>query len=272
MEKKIAERGIFMIDITVLVPGIRTANWLRLYESVGESFSGSWEMLFISPYDMPDNLVGKDNVRLIKDWGTPIKCQQRGLVNAHGEYITWAADDGYYMPGVLDIAHKSLFGKGIRNVVVGKYTEGEDKSQTKPMLLWDYYRLKSHASTNFRYVPSNGIILNVGLVPKELLFDVGGWDCQFEVCPMAYSDLSIRLNHYCVRFIKQEELMFCCGHMPMRTGDHGPIHDAQTEHDEPLMSLIYNNPNSVIRLKIPLDNWEKCDEVWGRRFTKSEKK
>jgi len=228
--------------LTVLVPGIRTAN------------------CFISPYDLPEDLKKFKNVRLINDWGTPMRCQQIGLTEAKGDYITWAADDGTFLPNALDVGFKKL--GDYKTVVMGKYTESEkfDKS----MLTNEYYILNNHdASKN---IPDNCWMLNVGLVSRKLLLEVGGWDCQFEVCPMAYNDLAIRLQNYGCKFVIQNELMFKCSHMPGHTGDHAPIHDGQVLHDQPLFNDIYSSPDARERVFIDLDNWKKSPEKWSRRF------
>lgn len=261
-------------DLSVLVPGIRPHNWLRLYNSVGESFIGSWEMIIISPYDLPPELGNFQNIKLIKDWGTPIRCQQIGLIASTGDYISWAADDGYYLPGALDIGFNLIRKEEIMSAVVtGKYHEGDNRENDAFMSKDEYYMIDTHRSSNLKSTKGKGYyLLNVGIAPRTLLIAYGGWDCQFEVCPMAYTDLAIRLQHGGVKFLIQEELMFKCGHMPMRTGDHGPIHDAQIEHDEPLLQKIYSRREYERNDFIDLDNWTKSPERWERRFGKDEKK
>jgi hypothetical protein len=253
------------IELSVIVPGIRVMNWTRLYNSIPKTFSGTWEIIFISPYDLP-SMLKKDNVGYIKDWGSPIKCQQRGLVAARGDWVTWAADDGTFVSGALDKGFEILRSNGMKKdvVVTGKYLEGvqiDDHMQRD-----EYYHLGNHNDTG--YVPKEYYMLNVGLVSRELLLKVGGWDCRFEVCPMAYNDLAIRLQNYGAKFILQPEVMFECGHTPLEQGDHGPIHRAQTDHDIPIMKQLYSAENVANRVKIELDNWKDCEEVWQRRFGK----
>ena len=108
----------------------------------------------------------------------------------------------------------------------------------------------------------------MGLVPRELLLKLGGWDCQFEVCPMAYNDLAIRLQRYDVDFIIQDEVMYKCGHMPGLSGDHAPVHNAQIIHDQPLFKRIYTDAKSKERTSVLLNNWQRSPERWGRRFGK----
>jgi hypothetical protein len=253
------------MKLTVIVPGIRPGNWLRLYNSIAKAFTrGAWEMLIISPYALPRGLEGKENVRIIKDYGTPIRAQQIGLVSSQGEYISWAADDGYYYPGSLDLAFASLEGKDYKTLVVGKYYEG---SENPFMNSRKYYQINTHDGSRSRFIHNDCLMVMVGVVSRQLLIELGGWDAVlFEVCPMAYNDLSVRLFNYGAEFIFQQEIMFRCSHMPGHLGDHGPIHDAQVDFDEPMFRKIYNDPKSVERVSIDLDNWKKSPERWVRRF------
>jgi hypothetical protein len=56
--------------------------------------------------------------------------------------------------------------------------------------------------------------------------------------------------------------------MPGTTGDHAPVHYAQTENDEMLFAVVYSNINSTTRKSIDFDNWQKAPSVWERRFDK----
>ncbi len=254
------------MDLTVLVPGIRCENWRTLYDSIGQAFSGKWEMIIISPYELPDNMQ-RDNVRWIQDWGAPMRCMQQGLCGAHGDWITWAADDGKFVAESLDIGFSKLAKHDFdpNYLVMGKYIEGGNDGD---MSMQDnsYYLLGNHDATKIKYVPKDCYMLNVGLVSRELLFKMGGWDCRFEVCPMAFNDLAIRLHQTGVKWIIQDEIMFTCSHMPGKTGDHAPIHDGQIDHDQPLFREIWQCGASQGRDVIKLDNWKKSPEKWRRRF------
>lgn len=256
-------------QLSVLCPGIRPQNWVKLYNSIGESFSGRWEIVFISPYGLPPQLKEKQNVTHISDFGTPIRCQQRGLIESNGEWITWAADDGFYLNNALNIGFIKLAAENMNKkvLVMGKYIEGHDHNGV--MKDNPYYVLSNHDASFSKYLPKNYLMLNVGIVSRETLLEVGGWDCQFEVCPMAYNDLAVRLQNHGVRFLIQDEIMFKCGHMPGHEGDHGPIHDAQVDHDQPLYQQIWTAGREVERrIFIDLDNWKNTPERWERRFGK----
>jgi hypothetical protein len=259
------------LDLTVICPGIRTNNWVKLYESIKKSFSGTFEIIFIGPYILPNELMGLANVRWIKDYGSPIRCQQIGLVNAYGDYITWAADDGVYLPEALNIGFHliKLSDPNVNSLVMGKYIEGTNNVDM-PMSKNKYYNLKNHDASRLKGLKKPCYwMLNVGIVPKKLLEEVGGWDCGFEVCPMSYNDLAIRLQNYDVKFIIQDEIMYECSHLPGLTGDHAPIHNGQIYHDQPLFNNIYSSVDSDKRIKIDINNWQHSPARWERRFGKS---
>ena len=268
------------IQLSVLVPSIHPDALPILYKSVEEAFSGLFEFIFIGPYEPPKELMDKDNVRFILDWGSPIRCQQRGLVMARGVWITWAADDGVYTPRSLDMSFSIMikdkrFSDMVRRdgvipscfIVMGKYIEG--KLANQHMAYDEYYILSRHRASFSHYLPPHFLMFNVGIVARIILWQIGGWDCQFEACPMAYNDLAIRLQNMDMKFIIQDGFMFKCSHSPIKEGDHGPIHDAQMENDIPLFQKLYGNKECVERIKIHLNNWEKAPEHWERRFGKA---
>ena len=92
--------------LSIILPGIRTHNWKSFYNSILDSFSQSFELIIISPYDLPEDLQEYDNIKIIKDYGSPSRCQQIGLEHCEGEFVTWGADDGEFLSGALDGALK----------------------------------------------------------------------------------------------------------------------------------------------------------------------
>lgn len=251
--------------LSIVCPGIRPGNWKTLYDSILLAFSGNFELIFLSPNELPPELKGKPNVRLIKTFRNPIACQQWGLVESKGKYFTWVADDAIYLPGSLDDAWKLLEGKDYKTFVIGRYIEGSHNFLESKMDTIIYYTQHYHFGNKVPGLPKEAYIFNVGLATTQLMKEMGGWDAEnFEVCPMSCQDLSVRLQKFGAKPIVQEMLMLKCSHMPERTGDHGPIHDAQTQWDEPKYHQMHNKPNS--RVKIDLMNYLKSPERWGRRF------
>lgn len=255
-----------MIKLSVLVPGIRPYNWEKLYNSVKSAFSGEFEVIFVGPCDLPLELNQYDNVSLYKCMRSPIASQQIALIESKGEFISWAADDGVYLPGSLDIAVNSLENEPYTTIVTARYLEGNDPNGNMSED-W-YYDLYNHESMQLPGVPQKCKMLNCGVISRSLLIQLGGWDAySFQVCPLAYTDFAIRAHRFGSKFILQKEVMFSCSHLPGTMGDHSPIHFTQLEKDQPMFSGIYSVPSTYLtRQNIPLDNWKKSEEVWSPRF------
>lgn len=260
------------MDLTILIPGIRTELWKKVHDSMKAAYSGSWEIVFIGP-SFPDNLSGAPNIQYIHSMASPIACRQMGLVNAKGDWICYAADDCTFMPGCFDRSFSILSQNRMdhNTVVVGKYLEDVDEVKLdNPLMRQDpYWYLNYHTGLNpiLTSEMKDYFLINTGVVSRTLMYAVGGWDCQFEACAMACVDLSIRLQKYGAHCILQHEPIFKSTHLPMRTGDHGPIHDAQTQHDEPLFFKIWGDIARVkSRITVPLNNYEAYTGRWARRF------
>lgn len=258
-----------MIDspvLSVLVPSIRKENLVRLYNSVKTAFSGKFEFIVSGPYGLPDELKNKDNCCWVDTHRSPIAAQQEALFYSRGEYISFASDDGVYLPMTLDIAVEMLEHEPYTTIVTSKYFEGGDPNGT--MGGEEYYRLWNHDTMQLPGVPKDCLMLNCGVINRSLLVQLGGWDSYlFQVCPLAYTDFAIRAHKFGCKFILQNEVMFSCGHMPGESGDHGPIHRAQTYHDQPLFTGLYTTPALYLtRQNIPLHNWKKSPDVWPERF------
>ncbi len=249
--------------LSIICPGIRPQNWVSLYTSIEEATKESWEIIFVGPYDLSDELKDKDNVTYIKDFGSPVRCKQIGVIHSKGKYINWASDDGLFLPNSIDNAFKLL---EPNSIVMQKYYEGSHNQIFEDD---KYYKLAYHDSTSAKYIPEDYWILNGGLIPLDIALELGGWDAElFEVWPMALADFAVRVQKFGIKLIMQEDVAFSCTHEPGITGTHAPIHYAQITHDEPVFKQLYNSPESVDRIKIDINNWKRSPERWVRRFGK----
>ena len=248
--------------LSVIVPSIRPGNLQRLYESIQTAYSGEFEFIVVGPQALDGYFADKPRVKHIPDMGSPVRAQQIGLTHASGEYVLWGvADDGLFRPGVIDLA---LPKAGPKIVVVGKYNEGVENPA---MADRKYYYINTHDCCRSAYIGNDWLMLMVGVVGRELLCEVGGVDAsRFETLPMAFNDLSARLYRHGAQFVLQDEIMFRCTHLPGHMGDHGPVHDGQTLHDEPEFRKIYNDPEAVKRIRIDINNWKLAPARWARRF------
>lgn len=259
--------------LSVIVPSIRPQNLERLYTSIEGAYSGEFEFIVVGPNPLPEFFYPKRNARAIIDYGSPTRAQQIGLCRAVGDWVLWGcADDGYFYPGSVDRALVTEFlqpypamPSSWRKVVVGKYYEGEGENPA--MNTRDYYYINTHNVCRSTYIAPDMLMFMLGVASRQLLIEVGGIDTvNFETLPMAFNDLSVRLYHAGAELVLQHDTMFRCSHMPGHEGDHGPVHDGQTLHDEAMFRSIYNDASSLTLCKIPLDNWKQAPARWERRF------
>jgi hypothetical protein len=263
------------IELSVILPGIRIKNWENFYRTLQMSFSGNFELIIISPYTLPVSMEKIDNVRLYNDFGSPSRCQQIGLVQSKGEFITWGADDGWFHKNALDKA-LSLWKKNHTNekdIVTCKYFEGSHNqsgvahSTGKTELSTEkYYKLNNAGALRSKYIPDEYWILNVGILKTSYAKELGGWDTIFETTAISHSDFAVRTQRNGSKYFMLEDPIFSCSHMPGTTGDHAPIHWAHLHNDEPLFRKIYNDHSCLERKKINLNNWKNSQDVWKRRF------
>lgn len=255
-----------IVDISILIPSIRTILLKKVYNSIAGSFHGSWELVIVGPYPLPEELADKPNITYIEDWGSPIRSRQRGLIACKGDWVCYAADDCTFIENSLDKAFALIKDKDYKTVVLSKYSEGMvDNVETNKD---EYYKLGYHEPHKalIARMGRDYYFINTGLVSREFMMEIGGFDCKFEACAMAVCDLSIRLQNEGATVIIQKETIFNSTHLPATMGDHGPIHRAQMEHDHPYFHVLYWNKENHNRGKININNWEKATARWKRRF------
>src|SRR3990167_2530104 len=248
--------------LSVIVPSIRPGNLPRLYESIRSAYSGEFEFIVVGPQGLDPWFDDKPSCVCVKDMGSPVRAQQLGLVKARGDFVLWGvADDGLFRPGAIDAAMSQA---APLTVVVGKYNEGADNPAMNER---KYYYINTHDCCRSSYIENDWLMFMIGIAPRKLLLEIGGVDaCLFEALPMAFNDLSARLYRHGAKFVLMNEIMFRCTHLPGHEGDHGPIHDAQTQSDEPRFRQLYGDAAVMVRTRIDPDNWQKAPAVWARRF------
>jgi len=267
-----AGRGdLEMYDISVCLAAIRKENWERLYDSVVKSAGTySFELIFCGPHkELPDALQNKENVRCVVDYGSPTRAQQISMKNALGRYITWAADDGWYYDGGLEQCIKFLDEQNDKNkkCIVTRYTEGGSDGLGDPDA--GMYYINSHDPVRSNFISSDFLIFNSVILETKLFHELGGFDCRFEACPMAFVDFGARAQLDGLKPTLTGTI-FECTQFPGPSGDHAPIHYAQLEHDQPLYNRIWRSSTCLDRIKIDFDNWKDATPIWKRRFKETE--
>jgi len=260
------------VMLSVILPTIHVDKIYGLIESFLSSYTGEWEFIIVTPYKVPSNVIskwGNDRIKIIQDWGTPVRCQQRALLACSGEYVTRMVDDGLYHGGTLDVAMQKAKEGTVVNL---KFTESNDSidlthkdCQQLTMAKDEFYFLQYHNQTLMPYAPANFQVINFAIYPREILNGIGGWDCQFESIAIAELDLSIRLQFFGIKIDITEGLILSCGWTPGLDGDHAPLHHAFYA-DMEIYKRIYSDISYENRILVNLNNWENSPAKWNRRF------
>lgn len=251
-----------MVDLSICFPGIRPHLWERLFHTALAACNRhSFEMVAVGPYDPPATLSVLPNFKFIRDWGCPSRCAQLGTTVCEGKLMTWASDDGVFVPGSLDAAIDLWHQNNEKTEVVMRYTEGHGGHGTS-MPDW-YWIATRHADLSLPGVKEGWLTAGVGLLSLEYFRYLGGWDCSYEHLNMCCHDLSFRLQKDGGNLVLSPTDVLLCDYMPGHEGDHGPVHESGA-HDFPHFKNMYAHYTD--RIRIPYDNWKQSPEKWIRRF------
>ena len=252
--------------LSLIMPGISPHNWVAVYNSIEDSTKREFELIIISPYELPDVLKYMPNVKYIQDWGNPNRCQQLGLLIAQGDVVGAHADDALYYPGRLDIVLDAFYDNPSYKKAVGaKYLEGTGHTE-KVHQPDDYYKLNLSEWTSSPQFSNDWWLFNIIFMNTSYLRELGGWDCSYETPFYGHTDLAVRAQYDGAEVTMLDLDLTNASHMPERTGDHAPVHDAHMEHDYPMFKNKYANTISSILPQIGIYNCYDAPEVWSRRF------
>jgi len=255
-----------MYDISFIAPSIRVNLWKQLYESIVNSFSGSWEIIFVGPYDNLKSLQFANNVRCISDWGSITRCAQIGFLVSCGKWISIIPDDATFFPNEMDKVFLNIKNVDYTTFVLGKYLEGDINGVE--MRNNEYFTLGYHDIFKrvTQWLPKSYYITASGPISNKLVKEIGGLDCRFETTALGCVDLSVRLQNYNSNVMIHKDPLYHLTHFPCREGDHAPVHYAMLYNDVPLFNYLYGSSECLNRKKIDINNWQNSPKVWNRRF------
>tara|TARA_R110002110_G_scaffold326718_2_gene538505 strand:- start:512 stop:1324 length:813 start_codon:yes stop_codon:yes gene_type:complete len=255
-----------MVDVSLLVPAIRTDRWEAFYKSALDACKrNTFEVVFISPFDLPPSLEDKPNVKIIKDFGSPSRATSIGVESCEGEFLYNCVDDGIFFEDCIDAA-LDHFGEHCCDIdlINMRYRESTNADRTPfPMSYWDAW------PNGLAYPgvhPSWKIALHF-FIKKDYYNSLGGLDCQFEYVNHGVHDLVFRAQAKGSGVHMSPIEGLNCTHYEGTSADHAPIHNAQISHDEPLFQNLYQNSDAAHRSPETLLKWRDCPEVWERRFS-----
>ena len=256
-------------DISIIMPAIRTHKWDTMYDSILKSCKKhTFELILCGPFDLTEKLSKLDNVKHIKDYGSPSRCANLAALSAKSKLIAHLVDDAIFVENALDLAieqyHTFCTNKDVINL---RYTEGREHAGNKDAFGNDYFRVASHPFYRLVGIPQNLEIAPHHIIDLDYFKFLGGYDCtNFEYQNHNLTDLMFRLQYDGGKIYHSFNIVTNCDWII--SGEHQPIEDAFNVNDTPNFQNMYNTPDAIQRRfgVVNIDDWKKTPDVWKRRF------
>lgn len=250
-------------DLTVIVPGVRNEHWETLYEHTAAACKRhSWEMIFSGPFALPESLRKRDNVKYIKNFGSPTRALHLGTRIADGKYFTWLSDDAHVYRDSLDQSLDLLLANDpSKDIICVRYCEGQNHSGACPPDA--YWTAGYHPDLRCPAVDPTWRIPCVMMLSLEYYEEMGGLDCNFLHINMNVHDLAFRAQRNGSKVHLSPGLVMNCDWDPKRTAENSNVIRAFFEVDRPLFHELWAVPGER-PIKIE-SNWRDCDPVWNMK-------
>lgn len=263
-------------DVAIILPSIRPQNLAKFWRAALTSRGiRTIQLVVISPYELPSELKDEDRITYVKSYANPSVCFAQGVEASDARFIYNCTDDGLIQPQAIDTAiriHENTLSK--KDMVNMIYEEGVLDAETleplashnsyhPPQYWWAHY----HGDLRLPGIRPDWKICPHFFIDKEYYLELGGVDCIFEYINHGLHDLAFRVQAAGGRIVDLPFVAYRCSHLPGKSGDHGPIVDAQTGPDLANFNRIYSQPNAAEqRLKLDAKNWTQYPTIWTRRF------
>lgn len=252
-----------MINLSVIIPGIRPENWVNIYNGLTQScLNYTFEMICVGPHFPPQELQNFRNFKYIRDFGNPSRCLQIGSEFAQGEFLCWIPDDCILEPNGLSISLDYMYKNTSPNDgMCLLYSEGQNftGSQHLNPLYWVGY---THEDQRLPQVDPSWKIAPLFLYSKNLYDELGGIDCRFEHANLNTHDLAYRVQKNGGVIHLSPTKILGVSWIP----GQAVITEAHFENDVPLFNELYSGikfPRKIIKKS----NWKDSPSVWERRFS-----
>jgi glycosyltransferase involved in cell wall biosynthesis len=253
--------------ISILMPAIRQERWSNLFLSIADSLESmdNFELILVSPYNLPEDLASIANIKLIVDYGSPTRCFNIALEAAEGELVTWGADDGKYLPGKLKQVIEKLETRNNKKHIIA-LSQMEDKHVYNK----EFCRINKHHQLRSPFIQDDFVLFPTAVMHTNFMRSIGGLDCRFQGHAMAHIDFAIRAQTLGAVVEFENDICLHLSHMMGPSGDHGPIHYSQLQEDEPLFRTTYsvNNAERINKMATVenVANWKDQPSIWRWRF------
>jgi hypothetical protein len=252
-----------LYDLSVLLPAIRTPRWPKFYESLTKACKRySFEVVFATPFDLPEELEQYDNIKVVKTYGSHCKATQLGFLACTGHLIYLTIDDAILFEDSLDTCIDFWqLQCAPKDCISTLYYEDKDPRRlgAEKAGYWHDLRLPG--------IDPNWSISVNPIFNKENILDLGGWDTVFQYQDKANHDLLFRLQKNGGQvYLSPCYVADVTWYGPNNPGDHKPLEIANLNNDVPIFNKMYGQPNN--RLKIDPNNHLLQPDIWETRFKK----
>jgi len=260
-------------DLSIILPTVRpNINNLNkfIYGLERASKRYKWELIFVGPFILPDEIHKLYNVKYIKDFGCPSRALQIAAILAEGEYIAWTSDDSWIYENSLDVAIDYIASKNDTDIMMLRYIEGANH-MGNPTDFGDFYwtaeysfcRIGTEADWKLKGINPDWKCGTCNLLNTKYFKWLGGLDCRFEHSNFNVHDLLFRSQKNGGKVYLSPEWFANTDWSGSRTPQNDAIVAAYFENDMPLFKQIYSDNNREIQ--ISYDNWQQAEAVWHRK-------
>jgi len=264
-------------DLSIILPSIRPKNLKKWYDSACSACKKyTWEVIIISPYDLPNELDKIENIKFVKSYANPTVCKQMAALFACGEYILIAADDTIYfsnsIDNMVDLWKENNLGKF--DSVNCRYREGcldaitlEPIQNPKPEFPLEYWTAHHHSSLRLSYIDKNWKISLLPLLLRDTFYELGGLETiGYEYSALPILELNFRMQKLGGKILDSINEVCWVSHSPGITLDHAPVHFAMEQNDLKLFTSRFSRDIINDILFLNYNSWRENLNVWERRF------
>ena len=73
--------------ISFILPGYKINYWMTVLQSLQQFVKSKFELIIVSPFPAPQEFMECDNVKFIRDFGSPVRAVNVGFSLAEGKLI-----------------------------------------------------------------------------------------------------------------------------------------------------------------------------------------
>lgn len=255
--------------LSILVPGIRSEHWNRIYNEVEKSCNRhDFEMIYCSYKDIPSDLSNKNNVKFLYDEGSPSRCLQHASTIAEGDYVAIMSDDCIVLENSFsDCIDQLRNSDSEKNIIALRYTEGQNFKANPSDFDHAYWNAHYHGDLRINGIEGSWLICLMFLMKTSYFRYLGGIDCRFEHFNMNLHDLAFRAQRNGSKVLTSKNFVTLHDWEPNRNINTSPIMQAFYQNDKPLFESIYRERETSLErpIIIEYDNWKKQPSTWPRR-------